>query len=73
MGLEIRRGGTPPEGWEMSWGADEDSLSSPLPSGHSRLLCPHGSFIKTTMKRPPTTDNPSHKSFRIFTYLSVSL
>lgn len=44
MGLEIRRGGTPPEGWEMSWGADEDSLSSPLPSGHSRLLCPHGSF-----------------------------
>ena len=41
MGLEMRRGGTTPDGQEtLLGGGDEDSLSSPLPSRRSRLLCP---------------------------------
>lgn len=66
------------EAWDAAGGGDvvggvTRTASRPLYLPDTQGCCVLTVHLKTTMKRPPTTDNPSHKSFRIFTYLSVSL
>lgn len=54
-------------------GAVTRTASRPLYLPDTQGCCVLTVNLKTTMKRPPTTDSPSDKSFRIFTHLSVRL